>query len=284
MAAGCSFAAEGDPLPAWLTPGVIDNSSSARVLGAIEVRGRPTRAGVAFSSPNSTSGWRSPAGGVSCVAARPARQDRAGSPPRRSSPASSKQLRSKRRALSGKAGPMASEGQHDMADPVSRPRAAVILAAGKGERECRCPRCCTRWAGAPCSTTPSTPPWSWVASGWWSWRAPHAPEVAAHVRAWLGEGALAVQDPPKAPAMPSGGETGKRQVHWRHRGHLRRRTLAGERRRSSFCSTCWRRGADLAIQGFDAADPAAYGRMILTAAAASTVLSRRGMHRPKNSL
>jgi bifunctional UDP-N-acetylglucosamine pyrophosphorylase/glucosamine-1-phosphate N-acetyltransferase len=91
----------------------------------------------------------------------------------------------------------------------------------------------------------------------------HAPEVADHVRARLGEGGVAVQDPPLgtghavlATKSALADFIGDIVVTYADVPLLRRTSveplfnlLAG--------------GADIAIQGFEAADPAAYGRMIL---------------------
>jgi len=151
-----------------------------------------------------------------------------------------------------------------MVQPVSRPRAAVILAAGKGERmKSPIPKVLHQVGGRAlldhaidtalglgCERVVV------VAGG-------HAPEVAAHVLARLGEGALAIQDPPQGTghavlaAKPAlAGFTGDIVVTYADVPLLRATSvqplfdLLGQ-------------GADLAIQGFDAAEPAAYGRMIL---------------------
>ena len=61
----------------------------------------------------------------------------------------------------------------------------------------------------------------------------------------------------------AGGQGRAGGLRRRRGGHLRRRPAADRRRRSSRCSTCASAGADVAVLGFEAADPGAYGRLVL---------------------
>ena len=84
-----------------------------------------------------------------------------------------------------------------MAEPVSRPRAAVILAAGKGERmKSPMPKVLHKVGGRAMLDHAIDTALALGCERVVVVAGAHAPEVAAHVRARLGEGAMAVQDPP----------------------------------------------------------------------------------------
>jgi bifunctional UDP-N-acetylglucosamine pyrophosphorylase/glucosamine-1-phosphate N-acetyltransferase len=153
-----------------------------------------------------------------------------------------------------------------MTEPVLRPRAAVILAAGKGERM-KSPRAKVLHEVGGRSMLDHAIDTALnlgcervvvVAGG-------HAPEVAAHVRARLGDGGLAIQDPPLgtghavlAAKSALAGFDGDILVTYADVPLLRAASVQP-------LFDLLARGADLAIQGFEATDPAAYGRMILNA-------------------
>ncbi len=151
-----------------------------------------------------------------------------------------------------------------MAEPVSRPRAAVILAAGKGERmKSPMPKVLHPVGGRAMLDHAIDTALDLGCERVVVVAGAHAPEVAAHVRARLGEGALAVQDPPQGTghavlaAKPAlAGFTGDIVVTYADVPLLRAASVQP-------LFDLLAQGADLAIQGFDAADPAAYGRMIL---------------------
>ncbi|HEY1447295.1 MAG TPA: bifunctional UDP-N-acetylglucosamine diphosphorylase/glucosamine-1-phosphate N-acetyltransferase GlmU [Caulobacteraceae bacterium] len=150
-----------------------------------------------------------------------------------------------------------------MTEPGSRPRAAVILAAGKGERM-KSPRpkvlhevgarsmldhAIDTALSLGCERVV-------VVAG------AHAPEVAAQVRARLGDGGLAVQDPPLgtghavlAARSALSNFAGDVVITYADVPLLRPASI-----RPLFDLLA--KGADLAVQGFVAADPAAYGRMV----------------------
>ena len=93
----------------------------------------------------------------------------------------------------------------------------------------------------------------------------HAPAVAAHVRARLGPEAVAVQDPPlgtahavRAAATVLAGFAGDVLITTADAPLLDAEAIA-----PLFAARAG--GADLAVLGFEAADPGAYGRMILGA-------------------
>jgi bifunctional UDP-N-acetylglucosamine pyrophosphorylase/glucosamine-1-phosphate N-acetyltransferase len=91
----------------------------------------------------------------------------------------------------------------------------------------------------------------------------HAPAVAAHARARLGEAAVAIQDPPqgtghavRAAEAALAGFAGDLLVAYADTPLLDADAVA-----PLFAARA--RGADLAVLGFHAADPGAYGRLIL---------------------
>jgi bifunctional UDP-N-acetylglucosamine pyrophosphorylase/glucosamine-1-phosphate N-acetyltransferase len=151
-----------------------------------------------------------------------------------------------------------------MVEPVSRPRAAVILAAGKGERmKSPMPKVLHLVGGRTLLDHAIDTALDLGCERVVVVAGAHAPEVADHVRARLGEAALAVQDPPQGtghavlaarPALV--GFSGDIVVTYADVPLLR---VASVQPLFDLLAE----GADLAIQGFDAADPAAYGRMIL---------------------
>jgi bifunctional UDP-N-acetylglucosamine pyrophosphorylase / glucosamine-1-phosphate N-acetyltransferase len=145
-----------------------------------------------------------------------------------------------------------------------RPRAAVILAAGRGERM-KSPRAKVLHAvggramldhaidtaeGLGCERTV-------VVAG------AHAPEVAAHVRTRLGESALAIQDPPLgtghavlAAKDALAGFDGDVVITYADVPLLTPGSI-------SPLFDLLSGGAAVAVQGFEAADPAAYGRLVM---------------------
>jgi bifunctional UDP-N-acetylglucosamine pyrophosphorylase/glucosamine-1-phosphate N-acetyltransferase len=91
----------------------------------------------------------------------------------------------------------------------------------------------------------------------------HTPDVAQHVTSRLGEGALAIQDPPlgtghavQAAQGALSGFEGDIVVTYADVPLLRAASIAP-------LFELLGHGAAMAVQGFEAADPAAYGRMIL---------------------
>ena len=151
-----------------------------------------------------------------------------------------------------------------MAEPVSRPRAAVILAAGKGERmKSPMPKVLHPVGGRAMLDHAIDTALELGCERVVVVAGAHAPEVTAHVRVRLGEGALAVQDPPQGTghavlaAKPAlSGFTGDIVVTYADVPLLRAASVQP-------LFDLLVQGGDLAVQGFDAADPAAYGRMIL---------------------
>ena len=146
----------------------------------------------------------------------------------------------------------------------SAPRAAVILAAGKGERmRSPLPKVLHPIAGramidhaidavhaAGCERVV-------VVVG------THSPLVREHVGKRLGAGAIAVQDPPLgtghavlAAKAALEGFDGDLLVTYGDVPLLRAQTLEG-------LFAAREAGADLAVLGFEAADPGAYGRLVL---------------------
>jgi bifunctional UDP-N-acetylglucosamine pyrophosphorylase/glucosamine-1-phosphate N-acetyltransferase len=145
-----------------------------------------------------------------------------------------------------------------------RARAAVILAAGKGERM-KSPRpkvlhpvggramldhAIDTAEGLGCERIV-------VVAG------AHAPEVAAHVKKRLGEGAVAIQDPPLgtghavlAAKDALAGFSGEVVITYADVPLL---TAGGVAPLFALLAD----GAAVAVQGFEAADPAAYGRLVL---------------------
>jgi bifunctional UDP-N-acetylglucosamine pyrophosphorylase/glucosamine-1-phosphate N-acetyltransferase len=90
----------------------------------------------------------------------------------------------------------------------------------------------------------------------------HSPEVAAHARARLGEGAVAIQDPPlgtghavRAAEAALSGFSGDVLI-----AYADTPLMTAEAAEPLFAAR--RAGADLAVLGFEAADPAPYGRLV----------------------
>ena len=150
---------------------------------------------------------------------------------------------------------------------MTRPRAAVILAAGRGERmKSPRPKVLHAIGGRAmldhvidtaeqlgCEQIV-------VVAG------AHAPEVAAHVVGRLGEAALAIQDPPLgtghavlAAHSALAGFDGDLVVTYADVPLLRAASIAP-------LFDLMAQGAAIAVQGFEAAVPGAYGRMILDGA------------------
>jgi bifunctional UDP-N-acetylglucosamine pyrophosphorylase/glucosamine-1-phosphate N-acetyltransferase len=91
----------------------------------------------------------------------------------------------------------------------------------------------------------------------------HSPEVAAHARARLGEGAVAIQDPPlgtghavRAAEAALKGFAGDVVVTYADTPLLDAEAVAP-------LFEARAKGADLAVLGFEAVDPAPYGRLVL---------------------
>lgn len=151
-----------------------------------------------------------------------------------------------------------------MAEPISRPRAAVILAAGKGERmKSPLPKVLHPVGGRTMLDHAIDTALDLGCERVVVVAGARAPEVADHVRARLGAAALAVQDPPQGTghavlaAKPAlAGFNGDIVVTYADVPLLRAASVQP-------LFDLLAEGADLAIQGFEAADPAAYGRMIL---------------------
>ncbi len=150
---------------------------------------------------------------------------------------------------------------------ASAKRAAVILAAGQGTRmRSPTPKVLHRIGGrtmldraidateaAGCARTV-------VVVG------DHSPEVGAHVAGRLGDGAIAVQDPPlgtghavRAAEQTLAGFTGDLVVTYADAPLIDAATLE-----PLFAARG--RGADLVVLGFQAAEPGAYGRLVLDVA------------------
>jgi bifunctional UDP-N-acetylglucosamine pyrophosphorylase/glucosamine-1-phosphate N-acetyltransferase len=90
----------------------------------------------------------------------------------------------------------------------------------------------------------------------------HAPEVAAHAKARLGEGAVAIQDPPlgtghavRAAEAALEGFSGDVLI-----AYADTPLMTAAEAEPLFAAR--RNGADLAVLGFEAADPAPYGRLV----------------------
>jgi bifunctional UDP-N-acetylglucosamine pyrophosphorylase/glucosamine-1-phosphate N-acetyltransferase len=159
---------------------------------------------------------------------------------------------------------MASEEPLDVTEPVLRPRAAVILAAGKGERmKSPRPKVLHPVGGRTMLDHAIDTALELKCSRVVVVVGAHAPEVADHVRARLGEESLAVQDPPLgtghavlAAKSALAGFVGDLVVTYADVPLLRGASVGP-------LFAILADGADLAIQGFEAGDPAAYGRMVL---------------------
>jgi bifunctional UDP-N-acetylglucosamine pyrophosphorylase/glucosamine-1-phosphate N-acetyltransferase len=150
-----------------------------------------------------------------------------------------------------------------MTEPVSRAKAAVILAAGKGERmKSPRPKVLHEVGGRAMLDHAIDTAVSLGCERVVVVAGPHAPEVAARVLARLGDGALAIQDPPQgtghavlAAKAALSDFAGDVLVTYADVPLLRPASI-----RPLFDLLA--EGADLAVQGFEATDPAAYGRMV----------------------
>ncbi len=146
------------------------------------------------------------------------------------------------------------------------PRAVVILAAGQGTRmRSPTPKVMHRVAGRAMLDRAIDTAQSLGAERIVVVAGVHSPEVGAHVRKRLGEPALAIQDPPRgtghavqAAAAALAGFTGDVLVTYADTPLLDAAAVAPlfEARAA---------GAEVAVLGFEAADPGAYGRLVLGA-------------------
>ena len=154
------------------------------------------------------------------------------------------------------------------AEPVrpksARPRAAVILAAGKGERmKSPTPKVLHQVGGRAMVDHAIDAALEMGCERLVVVVGAHAPAVRAHIAARLGEGALAVQDPPLGTA---------------HAVLAAREALAGfagevivtyadvpllSAEAAALLFDLRAAGADIAVLGFEAADARAYGRLVL---------------------
>jgi bifunctional UDP-N-acetylglucosamine pyrophosphorylase/glucosamine-1-phosphate N-acetyltransferase len=148
--------------------------------------------------------------------------------------------------------------------PTSRPRAVVILAAGQGTRmRSPTPKVLHRLAGRPMLDRAID-----AAQGLGAERivvvaGAHAPQVAAHAAMRLGEGAVCIQDPPlgtghavRAAEGALKGFEGDVLVAYADTPLLDAAAVEP-------LFALREAGADLAVLGFEAADPGAYGRLVM---------------------
>ena len=146
----------------------------------------------------------------------------------------------------------------------ARPRAAVILAAGKGERmKSPVPKVLHKIGGRAMVDHAIDAALELGCERLVVVVGAHAPAVRAHLAERLGEGALAVQDPPLGTAHAVlaarealAGFAGDVMVTYADVPLLTAEDVAP-------LFDLLAAGADLAVLGFEAADPRAYGRLVL---------------------
>jgi bifunctional UDP-N-acetylglucosamine pyrophosphorylase/glucosamine-1-phosphate N-acetyltransferase len=154
-----------------------------------------------------------------------------------------------------------------MTTPSPKARAAIILAAGKGERmKSPLPKVLHPVGGRAMIDHAIDTALALGCAKIVVVVGAHAPAVRAHVAKRLGEGALAVQDPPLgtghavlAAAAALEGFTGDVVVTYADAPLISTTAIEGLFALRSA-------GVDLAVLGFEAADPGAYGRLILSGA------------------
>jgi bifunctional UDP-N-acetylglucosamine pyrophosphorylase/glucosamine-1-phosphate N-acetyltransferase len=155
-----------------------------------------------------------------------------------------------------------------MTTPSSTARAAIILAAGKGERmKSPLPKVLHPVGGRAMIDHAIDTALELGCAKVVVVVGVHAPAVRAHVAKRLGEAALAVQDPPLgtghavlAAAGALAGFQGDVVVTYADAPLISKAAIEG-------LFALRETGVDLAVLGFEAADPGAYGRLILTGGA-----------------